>query len=83
MKTKMTLTEAAAVINKASENWIFEKGKKESIFSLTIRKSRKLSKDPVFNLAAWLMYNFGPCLEGESESDWVDTAKQIIKIVKS
>jgi hypothetical protein len=79
-KNKMTVTVAAEYLDNAAFD--YTNNGKGTISSLMINKSRKLSKDPVFNLAAWLMYNFGPCLHGETESDWIDSAKQILKIVK-
>lgn len=77
MKTK-TVTEAANFIQQVSETW----DGKGSIYALCVRAVRRQSKDPVFNLAAWLLFNYGPSCNGETEAAWIKSAKTILKIIK-
>lgn len=79
-KNKMTIIEGAAVITAAADKWI--DGGTGTIYALTIRVARKLSKDPVFNAAAWMMYNFGPAMHGETAESFLHTVKDLVKILK-
>jgi hypothetical protein len=78
MKNTKTLAEAAEIISQKSEEWDGE----GSIYALSVREARKQSKDSVFNIAAWLMFNYGPLYSGETEDEWVQAAKDILKIAK-
>ena len=78
MKNTKTVTEAAAILSQKCEEW----DGKGSIYTLPIRTARKQSKDPVFNIAAWLMFNYGPLYTGEEEADWIRAAKDILKIAR-
>jgi len=78
-KPGKTVTEAAKEIEKIADDWIVSKSRL-SITTVTTGAARQQSKDPIFNLAAFLKYNF-PNLSGESDGDWIDTANQIKKIL--
>ena len=78
MKNTKTVTEAAAILSQTCEDW----DGKGSIYTLSIRTARKQSKDPVFNIAVWLMFNYGPLYTGEEEAGWIQAAKDILKISK-
>ena len=81
MKDGLTVTAGAEIINQIGEEWTGSTSK-DDISVVTIRAAKKLSKDNLFNLAAYLRYNFGPCLSGETDSDWLFTAKEISKFFK-
>lgn len=69
----MTLTEAADRIESIAEG----PESNSSQFS-ACKTASKLSKDKVFNLAAYLKYNFGPCLQGMTDADWMKEAEVIL-----
>jgi hypothetical protein len=79
-KKKITITEGAAVIGDAGEDWMGHG--KGSIRTVTIQAARKLSKDPAFNAACWMMYNYGPAMRGETEKDFLDSVKDLVKILR-
>lgn len=76
MKKVISVTSAAKKIGQIASDWVLSNST-ESIANVTIKAAKKLSNDPIFNLAAFMKYNFGPCISSESDSDWLDSAKQI------
>jgi hypothetical protein len=76
---KMTVTEGAAIIDAVGDSWIGSKSKL-SIYTVTRRAANKLSKNRIFNLAAYLKYDFS-YLEGVNDFDWIQTAKEAQKIL--
>lgn len=75
-----TVTGGAALIEETANNWV-GRGK-GSIFAATTRRAKKLSNDPIFNAAAYMKYSFGPCLSGEQDEDWLESAKWILSFNK-
>lgn len=73
-----TVTGGAALIEQVADDWCGSESK-SSIYTITIRKARSLSKDPDFNLACYLKYSF--VLEGETDEDWLHTVSEIKKIL--
>ena len=74
----MTLEEGVTKIEEKVINW----NEKGSIYTLTVNAARKLSKDPIFNLAVWMKYCYGPLYTGENEEDWVQSAKDAVRILR-
>lgn len=77
---KLTVTEAGAIIDEAMEKWT-SAPLKESASALTRRQAKRMSKDPIFNAAAWMKYNFGSALSGETDQDWIRSAQDLRKIL--
>lgn len=75
----MTVTEGAAIINAIADEWMDGKTKL-SIYTITRRAANKLSKNPVFNLAAFMKYSF--VLSGETDKSWLESAKEAQKILQ-
>ena len=79
---KLTVSEAAGTLDQSADGWLNDSRTTESITSAVIRASKKLSKDPIFNLAAYMRWNYGGCLRGETDADWLENAKNIRKFFK-
>jgi hypothetical protein len=77
-KKKKTVTEAAAVLDEVCQNW----NGKGSVYALTVRTARRQFKGPIFNIAAWLKFNYGPLYSGETEADWIRSAKDVLRIAQ-
>jgi hypothetical protein len=75
----MTVTEGADKINAAGCEWI-NANSRYSIETITRRAAKGLSKNSIFNLAAYLKYEF-PSMTGMEDADWLDSAKQAQKIL--
>lgn len=82
MKETKTITEAAEIIRQAADDWVESPTASGSICALTVRTARRQSKDPALNIAAWMMYNYGGLYSGETEDDWIQAAKDILRISK-
>lgn len=72
------ITEAGLILDQHVEEW----NGNGSLSSRMVRRARRLSKNPVFNIAAWMKYNFGGCLAGETDADWLQSAKDVLKIAR-
>ena len=77
----LSISDGAIQIESVADEWTDGNGK-ESIFTVTRRAARKLSKDPVFNAAAYLKYCYGSLYSGEEDSGWIETIKDVIAILK-
>jgi hypothetical protein len=78
----MTVSEGAAIIEGRLLEWVHA----DSCFSanvVSLRAARKLSPDPVFNLAAFMKYSYGSTLSNLSDSDWIEEAQQAQKILRT
>ena len=76
----MTVTEGAARIEEVADKWT-DSQSTESIYAVILRAAKKLSDDPIFNLAAYMKYSFGACLSGEQDNDWIHSAKEVNKLL--
>ncbi len=75
---ELTVTAGAAIIDQKADQW--QETGRGSIYTLTVRTAGRLSNDPVFNAAAWMRYAFGPCLDGETDSGWLQSARDLQRI---
>ena len=76
------LDESAENITRVMDMW--EDGwdaTSENPANVSVRAARRQSDEPIFNLAAWLKYNFGDVLTGEENSDWLRHAESIAAIL--
>jgi hypothetical protein len=74
------MDESCALLNTVGEEWIGS-GSNVRLETLVRRTLKKISNDPHFNLAVYLKYNFGHLCTGEDNESWLETAKNISKIL--
>lgn len=75
-----SVADGAEIINRKVEDvWMTSEG--FDIMGFTAQEARELSTDEVYNAASWLKYSFGPCLRGESDGDWLESAKTLQTIL--
>lgn len=77
-----TLTEAANQIQRVTFELIGTVRSDKAFYLGIARAAKQVSKNPVFNVAAYLKFNFGSNLSGMTNQDWLDTAKTLIRILK-
>ena len=78
----MTLKEAAQFINDVGESWIGLKSTR-TIYDVSADAAVHCSNDEIFNVAAYLKSNYGHMHEGLLDSEWMDEAEAIVKILRS
>ena len=78
----MTLKEAAQFINDVGESWIGLKSTR-TIYDVSADAAAHCSNDETFNVAAFLKSNYGCLNENMLDSEWMDEAEAIIKILRS
>jgi len=76
---QLTVTEAAWLIETMS---LYNEGAEDIEYAIR-NFTKGLSNDPVFNVAAWMKYNFGPCLYGEDDDSWIELSKELNQIYNS
>ncbi len=77
-KTELTVTAGAAIIDQKADQW--QRNGRGSLSALIVREANKLSNDPVFNAAAWMRYSCGASLDGETDADWLQSARDLQRI---
>ena len=77
---KLDFNAEVAKLNDLGEDWISDP-KGISIYTLMRQALKKIKTSPEMRLAIFMKYSYGWLYSGEENRDWIQAAKEIVKIL--
>jgi hypothetical protein len=78
-KKQLTIEEAVEVLERAVDAAMEDP--EANIIRVAVETAKDLYGSPTFRAAAYMMYNFGPCLDGEDAASWLESAEELQEVL--